>query len=185
HGAGADLPLAEVLTLETGPLVPRDEQIRITVDHFRGGAVKDINAPLSVAKGPHAAAAADAGGGRGNCRLAGERPALVGRERQPDPAVGLALGPPLPGVPGDVDVARAVGADRAAAVESRGRLNHVPLRLESGAGVVETAVQERRRVAGRLGLRLAGPHPGDVDPAVLAHREMGPADVADGDGAVG
>src|SRR5206468_1594685 len=128
-----------------------------------------------VAAGPHPAAAAGARPGRGDGRLAGKRPALVARARQPDPAVLLTLRPRLRRVPGDVDVPVAVGAERATTVQPGGRLDDVALRLEGRAVVIEARIEHRRRAARRPRLGLVRAHPGDVDPAVLTHRQVSAA----------
>src|SRR5439155_3468182 len=122
---------------------------------------------------PHAAAAARAGPGRRDRLLAGERPAAVGRTRQPDAPILFPRRPGFRCVPGDVDVPVTVGADRTAAVEPYGGLDDVALWLEGRAVVVESGGEHGRRVARRAGFDLACAHPRHVDPAALAHGQIG------------
>jgi hypothetical protein len=81
-------------------------------------------------------------------------------------------------VPGDVHVAVAVGADRAAAVEPDRRLDEIPLGLKCGTVIIEPRVEHRRRIARCSRGRFARAHPGDVDASALTDRQMGAANVA-------
>src|SRR5205807_1380361 len=83
------------------------------------------------------------------------------------------------------DVPRLVGADRPAPVQAGRGLDEVPLRLERRALVVQPAVEHGRGVALPPRLRLARPHPGDVNPAVLADGQVSPSNAAGGDDAAG
>src|SRR6516164_1145459 len=103
----------------------------------------------------------------------------------PHAPIALSLYPWRGRVPLHVDIARRVGPDRAASVESGGRLNEVPLRLERQSRIVEARVKHRRRTVGAIRLGLARTVPRDMHAAVPTDSDPCPADIANRDGASG
>src|SRR5262249_43609234 len=135
----------------------------------------------------HAAATAGAGRlGKGGC-LRGKGSTLVGGPGNPDLPLAFAGQVAQSAcVPGDVDIAVAVGRHGATAVQGVGELHQVPLWLERSSRVVQTAVKHGLRVfALSLGQRLAGAIPGNVDPVAFAQGQLSAADCSGGNRAAG
>src|SRR5207302_6732492 len=86
-------------------------------------------------------------------------------------------------VPGDINIARGVRGDAAAAIQDERLLHQVPLWLKRCAGVVQPRVEHRHAVVGAFRQGVAGAVPGDVDPVPLAQGELRAPNRADGDGA--
>ena len=102
--------------------------------------------------------------------------------RHPHPPPRLARAGVLgPAVPGDVDVPRAVGGDRPAAVQPGGLPHQVALRLEGRPGLVGPRVEHRRAAERVLRPGAVRAVPGDVDPPALAQRDLAAADGPDRD----
>src|SRR5207244_1478222 len=81
----------------------------------------------------------------------------------------------LGSVPEDVDVARAVGSDRPAAIEARRRADHIALRLEGRPRLVEARVEHGGAATRGFRHGLVRAVPGDVSPAILPQGEVGAA----------
>src|SRR5262249_19974794 len=109
--------------------------------------------------------------------------AIVGRARDPDqPMIFAVAAAGGERVPRRVDVAGAVGRDRAATVDAVAAPRQVPLRLERGPIGVRPRIEK-----GRAGLAVRRVHgaawacrvravPCDVDTTAPADRELAPAD---------
>ena len=138
------------------------------MDALRGRPIEAINIPFSVDECFHAATATGAGRLSKCLVLRGEASSFVGRVRHPDAAVLFALHVGLRRMPGDIDVGLVVGGDRAAAVQTVSGVNHISLRLEGGAGVVQACVEQRDLGVRPLD-RFVGSVPNDMDPAILAN----------------
>src|SRR5438552_10595965 len=83
-------------------------------------------------------------------------------------------------VPGDVNIALAVGRHAAAAVEVFSRMHQIPLRLEGSPVLAQSSVEHGAGPVWPLRPSLSGAVPGNVHAPALAERDLAAADCADG-----
>src|SRR5262249_12088774 len=61
HRTDIHVPFLDFITLESLPVIPGGQEERVSLLVARGGAIKQVDITVAIVKGPHAAAAADAG----------------------------------------------------------------------------------------------------------------------------
>src|ERR1700676_1802945 len=171
HRAIADIPLRNVGAAKSLAAVARVEQINVPMNNLGGRAIEHINIVVAAGIGAHAATTAGAGGLVKVRSLRRKSLAIVGRTRHPYAPVPLAFSSRGRRVPEHVDIARAVGGDRATTVETVSSMDQIALGLEPGPGVIETRKQHGMlhpcfRSFGTI--KLVCTVPGDIDPSISA-----------------